>query len=389
MRRFLNAIVYVGLVCVCAAATRAAEPTFPYKAFINTEEVYVRSGPGQNYYPTDKLAVGQEVEVYRHDPGGWYAIRPGSGSFCWLNTRYLEFKGDGLAVVTDDDVAARIGSRFSDVRDVIQVRLKRGEVVELLDERAARSGQNPWCRILPPSGEFRWVFGKYVDPEYPRDGLSKPRPADGQAAAAPAAEPRDAPPAVATLPRRLNPEQFKAEIDATEVELAIMLVEEPTVWSFGSLRQRAESLLGQAETAVERGHARVLLNKIERFAGIKQRYDTVHSVREETERANRLLSGVTTAARNNLPPLDERDSRYDGVGRLTELSDPPPGAPRYALLDGRGELKWYVTPAPGVNLRHYLGRQVGVSGARGYIPEKKAHHLMARQVSPLEDGALR
>ena len=68
---------FVAIPCsVCRFRRSSGEQTFPYKAFIAADEVYVRSGPGQNYYPTDKLAKGQEVEVYRHDPGGWCAIKP-------------------------------------------------------------------------------------------------------------------------------------------------------------------------------------------------------------------------------------------------------------------------------------------------------------------------
>ena len=46
---------------------------FPYTACVNSADVFVRSGPGKNYYPTDKLSKGDKVEVYRHDPGGWCA----------------------------------------------------------------------------------------------------------------------------------------------------------------------------------------------------------------------------------------------------------------------------------------------------------------------------
>ena len=53
---------------------------FPYKAFVAADEVYVRSGPGENYYPTDKLKTGNPVEVYRHDPGGWCAFGPCPGA---------------------------------------------------------------------------------------------------------------------------------------------------------------------------------------------------------------------------------------------------------------------------------------------------------------------
>ena len=71
MRRSLLLFIVGSLVGSPALAWQA--PAFPYKAYINREEVNVRSGPGEEYYPTDKLKIGQEVEIYRHDPGGWFA----------------------------------------------------------------------------------------------------------------------------------------------------------------------------------------------------------------------------------------------------------------------------------------------------------------------------
>jgi len=67
---------------------------------------------GQNYYPTDKLKRGQEIEVFRHDPGGWCAIRPVDGSFTWVSGRYLRPTEGHLAVITENGVSARVGSRF-------------------------------------------------------------------------------------------------------------------------------------------------------------------------------------------------------------------------------------------------------------------------------------
>ena len=52
------------------------EPTFPYQAFILRDGALVRSGPGEAHYATDELQQGEAVEVYRHDPDGWCAIRP-------------------------------------------------------------------------------------------------------------------------------------------------------------------------------------------------------------------------------------------------------------------------------------------------------------------------
>jgi uncharacterized protein YraI len=420
----MRLMLAAAIACCAFAQPARGEQSFPYKAHINANDVHVRSGPGHNYYATDKLKIGQEVEVYRHDPGGWYAIRPVEDSFSWVAAKYLKPTEGNLAVVTEENVATRVGARGSEVRDVIQVRLHKGEVVELLDRKNLGSGPGAekWCKIAPPSGEFRWVYGKYVDPDYPSDGLRRTPTSEGVAAlkntAAAAAETANAdaaatatagrtagnrktdPPGwvvaptspaygrnaapggpVASGPGGLSPQGFQAELDAIDTELAIMLVEEPDLWAFDVLGPRAEALIERAETAVERGRARVLLSKLMRFNDLKQRYSQVAAMREETGRANTQLARLS-------PPVRPAggDDRSDGVGRLTEVRAPKIGAPRYALVDENGKVRSYVTPAPGISLRPYLGRQVAVTGSRGYMPEQKAQHLTARRVAIVEDG---
>ncbi len=384
--------VAVSVVCGLLMASPAnGERVFPYKAYITADEVYVRSGPGQSYYPTDKLKAGQEVEVYRHDPGGWYATKPPDGSFAWVSARHLEAGVDDLAIVTADRVAARVGSRFSDIRDVIQVRLHKGEVVEVLDAKKTGIGATraTWCKISPPSGEFRWVFGKYVD-----TNPVEPQPFVRQAiddvvddVHEPVSEPEPDPELAA--PRGLSPEQYQAELDDIDIELSIMVLEESTVWIFDELRRRARSLLSQSETAVQRGRARILLSKMDRFADIKHRYDEVAAMHDRSERLNRQLSRLKQTDRLADGESELQDDRYDGTGQLTRVVSPKLGAPRYALVDERGEVQCYVSPVPGVNLRHYLGRRVGVTGTRGYMPEQNAHHIMAQHVSLLEGRVLR
>ena len=77
------------------------------------------------------------------------------------------------------------------------------------------------------------------------------------------------------------------------------------------------------------------------------------------------------------------------MGQLTQVVSPKVGAPRYALTDASGDVRCYVTPAPGVNLQNYLGQEVGVTGTRGYMPEQRATHVMARHVTPLEGSMFR
>ena len=43
------------LACLACCTGSAWGQQFPYKAFVNTQDVYLRSGPGEKYYPVLKL----------------------------------------------------------------------------------------------------------------------------------------------------------------------------------------------------------------------------------------------------------------------------------------------------------------------------------------------
>ena len=382
---------FLGCFALAASATApsliAGETTFPYKAYITADDVHVRSGPGMNYYATDTLKQGQTVEVYRQEPGGWCAIRPPEGSFSWVSTHFLKPTHDHLAVVTEEGAAARIGSKFHDIRDVFYVRLHKGEVVEVLESPhgTGGGGANNWYKISPPAGEFRWVPSKFLDTDDPRVGVRRRND-------------RRAPPSDESLavrsarPREFSPEEFKAELDRVDLELSTMIAEPMSVWTFETLQDRTNLLLDRAQTAVERGRVRLLADKIARFDDLKQRQDALDALRERTDRNARLYA--------DLRPRDsyddrsretrlEQEGRYDAVGRLTEVTPTKPGAPRYALVDDSGAIRSYITSSPGVRLQNYLGREIGVNGTRAYLVEQRAEHVLARQITPIDGTVLR
>jgi len=421
-----------------------AQQSFPYKAYITADDVYVRSGPGESYYPTGKLRAGTEVEVYRHDPGGWYAIRPPAGSFSWIGGRYLKRGQDGLAEVIGERVAVRVGSDLSDSRDVVQVRVKRGEVLELLGTKQTGAGRSSvtWCKVAPPSGEFRWVQGDYVDrtrspgiaskkasgPAPPTEAgkssePSRRKPAEVTAApkwnaaagtsttspatapvtstasasaGAPAATVAPASAAAAPSPpgseaaraipaggsRQRTNEEFQAEFDEINSELSMILAEDPSRWNAEDLARRAQTLQEQAQTAVQRGQVRMLVNRIAQSEEINRQYAAMNSassgpVRTTVDRGR--AGAVGMAARGS-----GGEEKFDAVGRLARVLPPKLGAPRYALIDEQGNVRTYVSPAPGVNMQYYLGRQVGINGVRGYIAEQNAEHLTAKHVTALD-----
>jgi hypothetical protein len=406
----------IGVIAVFLCALRAvAAEQFPYTAYVNSEDVYIRSGPGKNYYPTDKLAKGQPVQVYRHDPGGWYAIQPVEGSFSWVQADCLKPQGEKLAIVEKDRAMCFVGTRFSTARDVHQVRLDKGEQVEILDVKQIGEGADAqsWCQIAPPSGEFRWVFGKFVDRE-PPTGLSGKGPAPGSAGGS-ASRPRDREAFNDSAPRTdwtakgsqgsavrsqepagagwkstagargsdekapvVSSDPFQTDLNALDFDVSKMVADDPGTWEFTALRRRADALLPRADTAIERGKVRLILNRIARFEDVKRRNELLAQ--------NNSAIAVTTSRTTSLPA--DSPPQYDGVGKLTPVVSQRPNAPQYALVDRSNQVVTFITPAPGVNLQPYVGQEVGVSGQRGFMPELRKPHVTAMRVSVVDEGPL-
>jgi uncharacterized protein YgiM (DUF1202 family) len=365
------------MIAVLAVSAGFGKESFPYKAYVTEEGTELRSGPGDDFYPTDKMPKGEMVEVYRRDADGWCAIRPPAGSFSWVSGRVLRFEDGNAATVKEDDVASRVGSSLSSVRDVIQVRMHKGEAVEILDSNESAGGQSQsWYKIAPPSGEFRWISEKFISKEAPRDDSRV-------AGSANANSQRESDARAADGIEKMPSQQFQAELDRIDLELSMMVVEDPSAWSFDAMRIRGETLLDRAGDAADRGKARLLLNRIARFDDIKQRYDSVTAMREQNAKSNRFLAGLQKTMETAAAKVDP-DGQFDGVGQLQMVFSPKVGSPRFALVDEAGNVRYYVTPAPGVNLQNYVGRQVGITGTRGYMPEQKAQHITARHISSLE-----
>lgn len=150
----------------------------PYLVFVAEEAAHLRCGPSGEYYRTDPLRHGQELEVYVETAEGWLGVRPTDDSFCWipadtvklLNERDADSRGvirptaiEGKAVqaeVTENKTVAWIGTNLGRARRYRwQVQLGEGEVVTILgsSERDGPDGPQIWYRIVPPSGEFRWI----------------------------------------------------------------------------------------------------------------------------------------------------------------------------------------------------------------------------------------
>lgn len=138
----------------------------PYLVFVAQAEAFTRCGPSGDYYRTDRLRHGQQLDVYVETADGWLGIRPPDDSFSWVVADAIELDRSGeRGTVIEDRTVSWIGTHLGRARRYRwQVQLAEGETVTVLgrSERDGPDGPQLWYRIVPPSGEFRWVHRDQV-----------------------------------------------------------------------------------------------------------------------------------------------------------------------------------------------------------------------------------
>jgi len=138
----LICLVSVGFAQEPATTTggpdEAETPVFPFMAEITGDNLYVRSGPGTNFYDCSKLNKGDKVKVMGRQ-FSWARIVPPAGSFSWISMQYVSIDTDNptLGTVTGDRVRVYAGSDTQRplYSTKLQGRLDKGDKVKLLGEQ--------------------------------------------------------------------------------------------------------------------------------------------------------------------------------------------------------------------------------------------------------------
>lgn len=126
---------------------------------VMSNAVYVRCGPGDNYYPTMKLDKGAKVKVVgaKFD---WLKVVPPDGSFCYVARLYVDRHGDGsVGRVNKDSINVRAGSALSALKIGILCELNQGEEVEIMGE------EQEYFKIKPPAKAYLYINKKFVEPD--------------------------------------------------------------------------------------------------------------------------------------------------------------------------------------------------------------------------------
>ena len=427
--------VYGFIFVLCFAPLAAAEP---YTAVITADGVAVRSGPGSEFYPTLQLRTGDSVEIY-YERGEWYAIRPPVGSFSWVSGKFVDFSSGNIGTVLTDGLAARIGSDYSDDCETVQVTLKKGETVLILERRETPENfSSPvWLKIAPPSGEFRWIHQSALHSSirqvrHDATGVQEPpsvqpiqtaQPNDGTASEIPApALPKvaSAQPFAAARKTALEmpgAEPFQRAFRELQRETYVVMTRPADDEVFAVLIQRAEELHQIAPTDLDLEKTYHMLESLQRTRAVRRelalrRPAAIGAIPTGT---NQRFSPKTflpqipktpvnpgtpapqqpivpaytpTSAQSNSLPLRAgvNVGGYDIVGWLGEFDPLPQGHPPYAVVDEKGQKLCLISPSADLDLSPYIGQFVGINGVLGFYERQPGtplvRHIIARSVVP-------
>ena len=134
-------IILISSVCVCTAqestTTAGTEltPSFPYLAQCTSDNVYIRSGPGTNYYDCGKLNKNDVVKVVAQKYS-WSCIVPPEGCFSWISKQYVTIDptNPSIGIVTGTNVRVRAGRSDNNPlhSETVQGQVNEGERIRLM-----------------------------------------------------------------------------------------------------------------------------------------------------------------------------------------------------------------------------------------------------------------
>jgi uncharacterized protein YgiM (DUF1202 family) len=135
--------------------------------YVSAEGAQLRSGPGEDFYPTGDIPLNASLEVYHRTEDEWLGVRPPEGSFSWVQAAdaYL-LPGGRIIEVTNPSAVSWIGTSLGSAKQYRwQVKLTSGEQLGVIGEQSTRNAEGKevlWYKIAPPAGEFRWIHTQSV-----------------------------------------------------------------------------------------------------------------------------------------------------------------------------------------------------------------------------------
>lgn len=369
MRYRFNLVIVaiLGVLAVCGFAQEANEPSkklpspndvnvasklsLPYVAEIMGDDVYIRSGPGTNYYNCGKLKRGDKVQVVS-SRFSWSCIAPPAGSFSWISTQYVSIDSNNpeMGVVTGDSVRVYVGSDY--VRPIhsttLQLKLNRGDKVKLLGEE-----KENYYKIAPPVGAYVWISSEYLNPLEPIGG--------GVEFAAVKFEPNESGMAV-TRKGPVEDEKLKVYY-ALEKRLQAERAKPIDQQNYAGIKKEFADIAANKEAGRAARYATFVIKQIERFEFAQA---SAKEIQLQDEQLQQTRDKIDKARVTRLANLEEQ-GRFAVIGQLktSSIFSSEPQLKYYRITDESDKTVCYALPtgqASTMYLSKLIDHKVGLVG---------------------------
>lgn len=384
MQSYKNLFILVSLVCLVSigfaqqsGGSKEVDTTsFPYTAEIVGSDVYVRSGPGTNFYHCGKLNAGERVKVVDKQ-FSWSRIVPPAGSFSWISMQYVKVDpaDQTVGIVTGDNVRVYAGSDFVKplYSTTLQGKLSKGEKVKLMGEQL-----DDYYKIAAPPFAYLWVSTQFTKPVpepvvVPTPPAPVPTPTTTPAPVVPKVEPAEPSDANAAAPVVTTPavpktplERYRELKEQVKAENAKPADQQ----NYTELKKALTEIANDQQAGNAARYAQFVVRQIE---GYELALQVVKQVELQNQQLETIKTKIDKAKETRLAEI-ENLGKFAVVGEFQTYVTYGEG--NYRILDDEGKMVCYALPegpAAQMDLSGYIGQRVGLVGTiEAHLATKKA-----------------
>jgi hypothetical protein len=370
----LTSLVSIGFAQEAATTTsgpdEAGAQSFPYMAEITGDNLYVRSGPGTNFYHCGKLNKGDKVKIIGKQ-FSWARVVPPAGSFSWISIQYVSIDPDNATVgsVTGDRIRVYAGSDFVKTlySKTLQGKLDKGDKVKLLGEQ-----MDDYYKIVPPSFAYLWVSINFTKP---LKQVIEVTPAVEPTIIKPTTEPNE------VVPEPVSPktalEIYSALKERFDAERAKPIDQQ----NYADIKEALIEIAGNKTADKAARYAEFVLRQIKDFELV---LEVSKAVRLQNEQLQKIRERIDKARATRLAAFEDL-GRFAVVGQLQTFTTYGPG--HYRIINEAGKTVCYALPSGQVSkvkLSRLIGRKVGLVGTIEPHPQSAGALVRFTEIAELD-----
>ena len=351
--------------------------SFPYIAEITGDDVYIRSGPGTNYYRCGKLNKADRVKVIGSQ-FSWTRIVPPVGSFSWISKQYVSIdpNNPGVGIVTGDAVRVYAGSdKLKPIHSTtLQLKFNKGDRVKLMGEE--REG---YYKIVPPTGAYLWISTKYTKQLGPAGQVSL--------AVEPKTKTEVKADVVAVVPTKISVEaKALEEYYALEKQIESERTKPIAQQNYANIKKALTKISNSKNAGKAARYAGFAIKQVER---LKLALEVTKAVQLQNTQLQQVQERIDKARAARLAKVRDL-GRFAVIGKLqtSNVYGSEKELKHYRITDDSGKTICYALPADSaskMDLSKFIDSRVGLIGTIEPHPQTAGALVRFTEIAKLDE----